>query len=140
MTPEEPAAAVVLLTRLARATYRGIDEASLGMRLKEFTALSALRDTDGRAQSELGEALLMDRNNLVLLLNTLEERGQIVRERDPHDRRRHVVDITAAGRAAVAAAEAALGRADAAVLARLGVDERVELRRLLAAALGDDRT
>jgi DNA-binding MarR family transcriptional regulator len=103
-----------------------------------MTALSALRDTNGRGQSELGEALLMDRNNLVLLLNAVEDRDLIVRERDPHDRRRHVVNLTPAGRAAVASAEQALGRADADVLHRISAEERVELRRLLAAALGDD--
>jgi hypothetical protein len=36
----------------------------------------------------------MDANNLVLLLNILERRGHAVRERDPNDRRRHVVNIT----------------------------------------------
>jgi DNA-binding MarR family transcriptional regulator len=135
---EDPPAAVVLLTRLARSAYRGVDEETLGMRLKEFTALSALRDTNGRAQRELGEALLMDPNNLVLLLNTLEQRGQLTRDRDPHDRRRHVVHITDAGRAAVAAAENALGQADRDVLDRLDDQERLTLRHLLAKALGDD--
>jgi DNA-binding MarR family transcriptional regulator len=131
-----PAGAIVLLTRLARSAYRHVDEDMLGMRLKEFTALSALRDTDGRGQKELGEALLLDANNLVLLLNVLEARGHVVRERDPQDRRRHVVDITAQGRAALAAAEDAMERADADVLGRLSQKERAELRGLLAKALG----
>lgn len=131
-----PTGAIVLLTRLARSAYRHVDEDMLGMRLKEFTALSALRDTDGRGQKELGEALLMDANNLVLLLNVLEERDHVVRERDPQDRRRHVVNITAQGRAALAAAEDAMERADADVLGRLNQKERAELRGLLAKALG----
>jgi hypothetical protein len=48
--------AIVLLTRLARSAYRHVDEELLGVRLKEFTALSSLRDTGGRAQKELGDA------------------------------------------------------------------------------------
>ena len=130
--------AIVLLNRLARAAYRRVDEQLLGMRLKEFTALSALRDSDGRGQRELGEALLMDANNLVLLLNILEERGHATRRRDPRDRRRHVVHITEAGRAALAAAEDAMEQADEEVLGRLSARERAELRRLLAKALGED--
>jgi DNA-binding MarR family transcriptional regulator len=128
--------AIVLLTRLARAAYRQVDEDLLGMRLKEFTLLSALRDTSGRGQKELGEALLMDANSLVLLLNELDDRDWTMRQRDPRDRRRHLVDLTEQGRAALAAAEEAMGQADAGVLDRLSASERADLQRLLAKALG----
>jgi DNA-binding MarR family transcriptional regulator len=128
----------VLLTRLARSAYRNVDEKLLGMRLKEFTALSSLRDTGGRSQRELADALLMDANNLVLMLNILEGRGHATRARDPVDRRRHVVEITEGGRAALTAAEDAMQQADDDVLGRLNSQERADLGRLLAKALGDD--
>jgi DNA-binding MarR family transcriptional regulator len=135
---EEPAGAIVLITRLARSAYRVVDEGSLGMRLKEFTALSALRDTDGRGQKQLGEALLLDANNLSLLLNALEDRGLVTRAPVLKDRRRHFVDITAQGRVALAAAEEAIDAADDGVLRRLTVEERAQLRKLAAKALGDE--
>ncbi len=138
MSDHQQNGAVVLVTRLARAAYRDVDEQALGMRLKEFTALSALRDTGGRGQKELAEALLLDANNITLLLNDLEERGLVSRTRDPRDRRRHIVVLTDAGAAAVRRAEAAIDAADASVLGRLDVAERDRLRGLLAKALGDE--
>ena len=50
-----------------------------------------MRDHDGCPQQELADALCMDANNVVLLLNELEELGYVARLRDPHDRRRHLV-------------------------------------------------
>jgi MarR family transcriptional regulator for hemolysin len=129
--------AVVLLTRLARSAYRNVDSELLGMTLKEFTALSAVRDTEGRGQKELGEALMLDANMLTLLLNALEDRGLIQRARDPNDRRRQVVAITAAGRGALQGAEDAMGAAALGVLDRLTARQRGDLRDLLSKALGD---
>lgn len=62
---------MVLLTRLAKVVYRRTPEELLGMRLRLFVTLVYLRDHDGATQQELGEALCMDANNLVLLLNEL---------------------------------------------------------------------
>jgi DNA-binding MarR family transcriptional regulator len=42
--------------------------------------------------------LALDPSRLVALLDSLEERALIVRQRDPQDRRRHAVSITAAGK------------------------------------------
>jgi DNA-binding MarR family transcriptional regulator len=73
----------------------------------------------------------------VLLLNGLEARGFAVRERDPEDRRRHIVRITPAGRKALVQAERALESVTDEALRGLDADERGALRGLLAKALGD---
>ncbi len=125
----------VLLTQLAKLIYRRTSEERLGMRVKEFAALMTLRDHSPIPQQELGEVLFVDANNLVLLLNELEAREFALRRRDPSDRRRHLVEITDEGRAAIADAELAIGGVEAEVLGRLTGDERTQLQELLAKAL-----
>ena len=61
------------------------------MHMRLLMALSYVRDHDNAPQQELAEALCMDANNVVLLLNELEDLGYVVRRRDPDDRRRHLV-------------------------------------------------
>ena len=66
---------MALLTRLAKQVYRRSNEELLGMHMRHLMALSYVRDHDGGPQQELAEALCMDANNVVLLLNELEELG-----------------------------------------------------------------
>jgi DNA-binding MarR family transcriptional regulator len=126
---------MVLLTRLAKQVYRRSGEELLGMHLRLFVTLSYLRDNDGAPQQELAEALCMDANNVVLLLNELEQLRFVLRRRDPRDRRRHIVELTAAGRRALARGEHAQEAIEDDVLAALDPDERATLWRLLTRAL-----
>jgi len=126
---------MVLLTRLAKQVYRRSNEELLGMHLRHLMALSYVRDHDGGPQQELAEALCMDANNVVLLLNELEQQGYTTRVRDPSDRRRHLVEITPSGREALSIAERAQVELEDDVLAALDVDERRTLRELLNRAL-----
>ncbi|HEV7161952.1 MAG TPA: MarR family winged helix-turn-helix transcriptional regulator [Solirubrobacteraceae bacterium] len=131
-----PPGSMVLLTRLAKQVYRRSTEELLGMHMRLVMALSFLRDHDGAPQQELADALCMDANNVVLLLNELEDLGHIARRRDPSDRRRHLVDITPQGRTALASAERAQELAiEDEVLAALDSEERATLWRLLSRAL-----
>jgi DNA-binding MarR family transcriptional regulator len=133
----ETSGALVLVTRLSRVAYRRATEDILGMRLKQFSALAYLRQMPGVSQRQLGDAMLLDANNCVLLLNDVEAAGWAERRRDPDDRRRHVVEITDAGRQALERAEHALDDLEEAVLEGLTPDERETLRELLAKALAD---
>ncbi|HUH79729.1 MAG TPA: MarR family winged helix-turn-helix transcriptional regulator [Solirubrobacteraceae bacterium] len=133
--PHNSHGTMVLLTRLAKQVYRRSSEELLGMHLRHLMALSYVRDHDGGPQQELAEALCMDANNVVLLLNELEELGWISRQRDPQDRRRHLVSLTAAGRRALLAAEGAQETVEADVLRGLEPAERAILHELLARAL-----
>jgi DNA-binding MarR family transcriptional regulator len=126
---------MVLLTRLAKQVYRRSDEDLLGMHLRLLMALSYVRDHDGAPQQELAEALCMDANNVVLLLNELEDLGHVTRRRDPVDRRRHLVELTQAGGRALTDAERAQETIEDEVLQALDAGERATLWRLLTRAL-----
>ena len=127
--------AMVLLMRLAKQVYRRSDEELLGMHLRQLMALSYVRDHESVLQQDLAEALCMDANNVVLLLNELEDLGYVARRRDPTDRRRHLVEITASGTRAHERAERAQEGIEDDVLRGLQPAERAILRELLARAL-----
>jgi DNA-binding MarR family transcriptional regulator len=137
MTPEPSPGSLVLLTRLSRLVYRRATEDVLGMRLKQFVALSYLHHLPGVGQRQLGDLLMLDANNCVLLLNDIEAAGWAERRRDPNDRRRHIVEITDSGREALFRAEVALDGLEDDVLGALSSDERDTLRDLLGRAMAD---
>jgi len=128
-----------LLTRLSRVVYHRATEDVLGVRLKQFVALDYLREQGESGQQQLGQTLMLDANNCVILLNDLEEDGYVERRRDPSDRRRHIVEITPAGLRALEHAERKLESVEDPVLGNLSAAERSTLRDLLAKALGCDR-
>ncbi len=139
MSTQAPSAAgtLNLLTRLDRVLYRRVGPELLGLKLKEFVALTYLRESTRATQQRLAKTLMMDANNCVILLNGLEENGLIERTRDPEDRRRHIVAMTAKGHRALEKAERQLETVEDDVLGNLNQDERDELRELLAKALED---
>ena len=124
-----------LLSQLNRVAYRRATEEVLGIKLKQLIALEILVRNEGCLQQELGHTLMVDPNNCVLLLNELDDHGYVERKRDPQDRRRHIVVITAAGVKALKKAEAKLEALEGEVLANLDADEREQLRGLLARAM-----
>jgi len=126
---------MVLMSRLAKQFYRRSDEQLLGMHLRHLVALAYVRDHDECPQQDLADAFCMDANNVVLLLNELEQLGYATRLRDTHDRRRHLVQLTSAGRTALAQSERAQGAIEDEVLQALDPDERRTLRQLLTRAL-----
>jgi DNA-binding MarR family transcriptional regulator len=135
METEVSTGSIVLLTRLARVVYRQSTVDLVGMSLKELGALAYLRDHQMATQQSLIEALCLDANNCVLLLNDLEALQYVERRRDPVDRRRHLVALTDAGRAALERAERAQESVEDDVLGALSQDERYMLRNLLSRAL-----
>jgi DNA-binding MarR family transcriptional regulator len=137
MNPATATGSIGLLTRLSRVVYRRATEEVIGMRLKQLIALDHLRDTDSCLQQGLGQMLMLDPNNCVLLLNDLDDAGYVERRRDPQDRRRHIVEITPAGLAALEEAERKLETLEDEVLGNLSQAERLQLHDLLAKALAE---
>jgi DNA-binding MarR family transcriptional regulator len=72
----------------------------------------------------------------VFLRRELEDRGLLVRHRDPSDRRRHIVELSPTGEEELAVAYARLARVEDELLGRLSADERATLCELLQRAAG----
>jgi MarR family transcriptional regulator, lower aerobic nicotinate degradation pathway regulator len=108
--------------------------APLGLRPRHLVALTMLRDTDSIAQQGLAEMLELDGTNVVGLLNELEAEQLVTRRRSPEDRRRHIVELTQAGREKLAQAEFVLAAVEDYVLADLSLEQRGALFELLRQA------
>lgn len=83
------------------------------LRMVSFSVLAMVVGNPGLRQSQLADALAVERPNLVVILDHLEDRGLITRDRISADRRAYALNPTPKGRrlcdratAAVAAHEA----------------------------------
>jgi MarR family transcriptional regulator, lower aerobic nicotinate degradation pathway regulator len=108
--------------------------APLGLRPRHLLALTVLRDRGGSTQQALAATLEMDGTNIVGLLNELEAGNLIERRRSPEDRRRHLVELTAAGAEQLAKAECTLSAVEDEVLGALDETQRETLYNLLQQA------
>jgi DNA-binding MarR family transcriptional regulator len=126
---------VVMLMRLATAIKKRSTEELMGIKLRQLMLLGYLQGGIPALQQQLCEALWLDPNNCVLLLNELEDMGYVERRRDPADRRRHVVVLTDEGRAALERAQQAQESLGEEMFAALSDEERATLRSLLSRVL-----
>jgi DNA-binding MarR family transcriptional regulator len=108
--------------------------APLGLRPRHLVALTVLRDRGGSTQQALAATLDMDATNIVGLLNELEAEKLIERRRSPEDRRRHVVELTAAGAQQLTEVECAMAAVEEDVLGALDASQRETLYHLLQQA------
>lgn len=129
-----------LIVHLARMSQRAADASAEpgGLRHRQVIALAFLSDRGALSQQALGEVLGLDPGNVVGLLNELEERGLTIRRRDPADRRRHIVELSRDGEAALAAARVRLTGVEDEILHALTPEERATLHRLLVRAVGPE--
>ncbi len=92
----------------------------LDLRLADFSALLIIEANPGLKQQALGEALRIQRPNLVAIIDQLEERGLVKRGAAPGDRRSYALALTPAGVVLLAEAKAAHARHEALVAAAVG--------------------
>jgi MarR family transcriptional regulator, lower aerobic nicotinate degradation pathway regulator len=109
---------------LGRLEHEGFDA-------YHYSVLAILDEGARETQATIADALAVDPSRLVSLLDSLEERELIVRQRDPHDRRRHVVSITGAGKRQLARLRAIAKELDEEFLAPLDAESRETFHGLL---------
>ena len=99
--PEELVSSTAfLLARVGMAIkMRVIDElGQAGCGGYGYGVLAMLGEGAQETQAAIADGLGVDRSQLVGVLDTLEKDGLVERKRDPNDRRRHAVSITAEGK------------------------------------------
>ena len=102
-----------------------------GFEAHHYSVLAMLGEGDRETQATIADALALDPSRLVALLDALEERGLIARQRDPHDRRRHVVSITPGGKRELQRLRAIVRELEAEFLAPLDAHDRETFHSLL---------
>lgn len=123
-----------VLLALQRATHVTLAALSIELAAErlvpgEFNALANLSEGDSMTVGELGGAVGAKATTLTSILDRLESRGLILRERDSEDRRVVIVRLTGDG----AAVAERIRRAYAAVEERVLPDDGVSLADGLAA-------
>ena len=100
--------------------------APLELRSREFWLL-AIAGPGNVPQNEIADLCGLDPSSLVAVLDGLERRGWVRRERNPHDRRMHWVQRTEAGDRLFARALPRAQRAEAGQLAVLSASQQRQL-------------
>jgi DNA-binding MarR family transcriptional regulator len=123
----------MLLLKIGKAAERRFEKAlkPSGLTPRHLGVLFEVQASP-KSQQALIETVGVDPSKLVGLLNDLEADGLIVRKRDPEDRRRHIVEVSAKGSARLETAKETAAVVEEELLAGLDADQRAELLGLLA--------
>ena len=113
--------------------------APFGINGREAAVLRVIDDPLPLAQAEIARRMGIDRTTMVALIDELQERGLVQRRQDPDDRRRNVVELTAAGRDTLQQAAQAWEQAERAFLSPLSGAEAEQFRETLRALLYERR-
>ncbi|MBN9673804.1 MarR family winged helix-turn-helix transcriptional regulator [Roseibium aggregatum] len=106
------------------------------LRMLTYTALVLIVDNPGLRQSQLAEAMDVERPNLVVILDELERRDLIVRDRLKTDRRAYALKATLSGRRLCEKAVAAVSKHEEHLLRGIGPEDRavaIEVMRRIEA-------
>lgn len=102
-----------------------------GFRPPCIGALHMIAERQPLSQRELSECMGIDPSDTVAVVDILEEAGYVTRARDPVDRRRHALTLTANGDRTLAQLRQIAAEVEEEILAPLSKAERATLNDLL---------
>jgi DNA-binding MarR family transcriptional regulator len=128
------------LLRRAYVRTVGIEQACFGdeARMREIAALVILAEKEPLSQRELALLTHISPTVMVRLVDALEQRGWVTRERKADDRRAYALRLTADGRTALQRLSQDLDTSDAQLTTDLTPDEVTRLRAHLSRLLDGD--
>lgn len=133
--PSKTAEGVVALLRTTDVLRRVLSEVvgTSGITLQQYNVLRILRGAgaEGLPTLEIGERMIEQSPGVTRLLDRLEAKALVRRERCPRDRRQVTCRITPSGLTVLANLEKPLARASGALLGRLSDSRTTELIHLL---------
>ncbi len=106
--------------------------------IREVAILSILAEQGAMSQRALSEVTHVNRSLIVKLVDGLEAKGWVIRERNPHDRRSYALQLTRAGEEALANLNNDVDKGEAELNAALTADEVDRLKSRLRELLVDD--
>jgi MarR family transcriptional regulator, lower aerobic nicotinate degradation pathway regulator len=127
-----------LLVRLAMGFKARAIEAleAAGFSQYHYTVLAVLGEQARKTQATIADALAVDPSQLVGILDALEDKGLIERQRDPDDRRRHVVSLTREGQRQLVRLRSMIDRLEDELFAPLDAASRKKFHALLIRLAG----
>jgi DNA-binding MarR family transcriptional regulator len=126
------------LLKHAQARFFDLTAAALaptGINGREAAVLRAVDNPQPLSQGEIARLMGIDRTTMVALIDELQERGLVRRRQDPDDRRKNVVELTAAGQDVTRRAIRAGDQAERTFLSPLSADEAEQFKQTLRALL-----
>ena len=105
----------------------------IGMTALQYTALTVLERHPDLSSAQLARNSFVTAQTMADMVRALEDRGLVERHRDPADRRRLVLALTADGRTLLRRYRGAVAELEKRMLAALTAGEAADLRRGLNA-------
>jgi DNA-binding MarR family transcriptional regulator len=140
--PPELAGRLGYLLKHAQLALAELTAAALepfGLTGRELAVLTVLAGDEPASQQQAAQRLGVDRTTMVALVDALEGKGLVRRHADAADRRRNVVELTAAGRDTLHRAGEAAAEAERRFLAPLSTPGARRLKAALLAVIQPGR-
>jgi DNA-binding MarR family transcriptional regulator len=133
---DRPTATVLYLVKQVELALRAqLDELlrPAGLTTSQYTALTVLEREPDLTSAQLARSSFVTAQSMADMVTSLESQGVITRRRDPADRRRLVLSLTARGRRLLERSRPKVAAVEKQMLATLTARQTSDLRRYLPA-------